>query len=186
MSPVVGPIPEGADREDYDRLRRRVLWSLPSGLYLIGSRAELGEGPRWNLMTANWVTQVAVDPKAVAVAVDAEALTCALVTAAGAFSVSVLDRQDRAVVRRFVKPVADVELDARGRARSLAGQAVRELASGCPVLVAATRWLDCAVLERLELGSHVLFVGQVTGAGEAGGDDRPVLRMEDNRMNYGG
>jgi hypothetical protein len=26
----------------------------------------------------------------------------------------------------------------------------------------------------------------VTGAGEAGGEDRPVLRMEDTRMNYGG
>ena len=35
---IVGPIPEGADAEAYDKLRRRVLWTMPSGLYVIGSR----------------------------------------------------------------------------------------------------------------------------------------------------
>ena len=29
-----GPFPEGADPEEYDRLRRRVLWTMPSGLYV--------------------------------------------------------------------------------------------------------------------------------------------------------
>ena len=58
---IVGPIPEGADAEAYDKLRRRVLWTMPSGLYVIGSR----HGDRLNLMTANWVTQVSFDPKRV-------------------------------------------------------------------------------------------------------------------------
>jgi len=33
---IVGPIPEGADAEAYDKVRRRVLWTMPSGLYVIG------------------------------------------------------------------------------------------------------------------------------------------------------
>ena len=53
---VIGPVPEGQDPEAYDRLRRRVLWSLPTGLFVIGSRAE----GRRNLMTATCITQLAV------------------------------------------------------------------------------------------------------------------------------
>ena len=30
------------ERDEYDRLRRRVLWSFPSGLHVVGSRAGLG------------------------------------------------------------------------------------------------------------------------------------------------
>ena len=36
---IVGPIPSGHDPEEYDKLRRRVLWKMPSGLYILGSRA---------------------------------------------------------------------------------------------------------------------------------------------------
>jgi len=33
----VPPFPEGADPDEYDRLRRRVLRKMPSGLYVVGS-----------------------------------------------------------------------------------------------------------------------------------------------------
>ena len=35
---IIGPIPDGADPDDYDRLRRRVLWKIPNGLFVVGSR----------------------------------------------------------------------------------------------------------------------------------------------------
>jgi flavin reductase (DIM6/NTAB) family NADH-FMN oxidoreductase RutF len=182
---VVGPVPAGADPDAYDRLRRRVLWAMPSGLYVVGSRADAGEGPRWNLMTANLVMQVSTDPKRVAVAVDAGAVTAALISAGRAFSVSLLDRDDRAVVRRFVKPVGDVETAPDGRATLMAGQPVSEAPSGSPVLASAAAWIDCTLDHRLELGSHVLFVGLVSAVG-GDPEGRQLLRMEDTRMNYGG
>jgi flavin reductase (DIM6/NTAB) family NADH-FMN oxidoreductase RutF len=53
---AIGPFPDGSDtdeqREEYDKLRRRVLWTLPYGLYVVGSRA----GDRRNFMTLNWST----------------------------------------------------------------------------------------------------------------------------------
>ena len=61
----VGPFPEGVDTDEYDRLRRRVLWSMPSGLYVVGSRA----GDRRNGMTLNWATQVGFDPKLLGISV---------------------------------------------------------------------------------------------------------------------
>lgn len=166
------------------RLRRRVLWSMPTGLYVIGSRV----GVERNLMTASLVVQVATDPKLVAVAIDAGAVTHRLVAAGGCFSVCLLDRADRAVVRRFVKPVPDgaVVTDGEGRATSMAGEEVFERATGAPILRRAPGWLDCEVRYRLDLGSHDLFVGEVVAVGGPEDELPGVLRMEDTRMSYGG
>src|SRR5262249_58083049 len=101
----VGRSPAGAEPEEYDRLRRRVLWTMPSGLYIVGSRA----GDRRNGMTCNWVTQLGFDPKLLGVSVEKDALTHELISEGRAFAVNVIDREDRAIVRKFTKPV---EVDA--------------------------------------------------------------------------
>ena len=185
---IVGPVPDGRDGEDYDRERRRVLWALPSGLYVVGSRSASGD--RHNLMTSNWVMQVATTPKLVATAVDGDAVTAALIADAGVFTVSVLSRDDRALVRRFVKPVAEVSRGPGGGPVAMAGVPVREVAGGAAVVEAAVGWLACVVRRDEDLGSHRLVVGEVVDVGgplAAGGSDVPdVLRMEDTRMNYGG
>ena len=166
-----------------DRLRRRVLWAMPSGLYVVGSAA----GGRANLMTANLAIQVATEPKLVGVAIDSGSVTRALVEAGGAFSLSLLSREDRAVVRRFVKPVPASEIATRdGVVVAMAGEDVEVHVTGAPVLSRAVAWLDCEVRHRLELGSHGLFVGEVVAVGGPEGEVPPVLRMEDTRMNYGG
>lgn len=171
-----------APRPD-DRLRRRVLWAMPTGLYVLGSRA----GTERNLMTASLVVQVATEPKLVAAAVETGSVTARLVAGGTGFTLSMLAHEDKAVVRRFVKPVAraDVRVD-DGRAVSVRTEPVLEAPSGAPVLARAAAWLDCALRHRLDLGSHVLFVGEVTAV--AGPDDGvpPVLSMRDTRMSYGG
>ena len=192
-------IPEGRDPADFDRLRRRVLWSMPTGLFVVGSRS----GAHRNMMTCNWVMQVATTPKLVALAVEQGSVTRALIEEGGWFSVSILSRADRAVVRRFVKPVDEVVLDADGGAVSLQGEAVVEGVGGVPRLASASAWLACEVRSTVawkaedgKPASHVLCVGEVIDAGEAKGDPSEsgepardtegVLRMEDTRMNYGG
>jgi flavin reductase (DIM6/NTAB) family NADH-FMN oxidoreductase RutF len=166
-----------------DRLRRRVLWSMPTGLYVVGSRA----GERRNLMTANLAVQVATEPKLVAVAIDTAAVTWRLLSDGACFSLSLLSRDDRAVVRRFVKPVPGEQISVvEGVAVSMAGEDVAEAVTGAPYLVRAIAWLDCEVRRRVPLGSHELFVGEVVAVGGPEGDVPPVLRMEDTRMNYGG
>jgi flavin reductase (DIM6/NTAB) family NADH-FMN oxidoreductase RutF len=166
--------------DEFDRHSRRVLWAMPTGLYLIGSRWE----DEVNLMTANLVTQVSLEPKLVAAAIEAESVTAGLVTRSGAFTISLLHRDDKAVVRRFVKPVQDIARAEDGAVVALSGQPVREVGPGrLPVLAAAAGFVLATVTEHRPLGSHVLFVGQVT---EVGGEPTNVLRMEDTRMHYGG
>ncbi|MBA3267874.1 MAG: flavin reductase [Acidimicrobiia bacterium] len=176
-SAPAGVVPEGADPDEYDRRRRRVLWSMPSGLYVVGSRA----GERRNAMTLNWASQVSSEPKLLAISVEKEAFTCELITAGGVFSLCVIDREDRAIVRKFTKPV---EVDVA--AGTLNGFAFHDGSTGAPVLDQAASWIECRVRDSLELGSHTLFVGEVVDAGFAKPEDTPVLRMEDTRMNYGG
>lgn len=188
---LVGPVPPGRDPDEYDRQRRRILWLMPSGLYVLGSAAD----GRRNLMTLNWATQVSSDPKLVAVSVEAGAVTAGLVVAGGGFTVNLIRRADRAVVRKFVKPLHDA-----GEPGHLAGFEVRAASTGAPVLALAAAWLDCRLVQTVDLGSHRLFLGEVVDCGPLeppaapdgtvadadAGDGDAILRMEDTRMNYGG
>jgi flavin reductase (DIM6/NTAB) family NADH-FMN oxidoreductase RutF len=168
---------------DFDRQRRRVLWSLPTGLYLVGSRHDRDV----NLMTANLVVQVCLEPKLVSVALEEHSVTAGLVLAGGAFSLSILARSDRDLVRRFVKPVpADaVERDAISDAiTAMSGLPVIEAGEQrLPVLAAAAGYIVCTLTGYQPLGSHTLCIGEVTAVG---GEPAEVLRMEDTRMHYGG
>lgn len=175
---LVGPFPEGTDPAEYDKLRRRVLWSMPSGLYVVGSRA----GERRNGMTLNWGTQLSTDPKLIGISVERSAVTHLLITEGRAFSLCIIDREDRAIVRKFVKPV-DVDLEAR----TLNGVAfIDGPETGTPILRQAAAWLECRVTDEVACGLYTLFVGEIAGCGFGKEEETPVLRMEDTRMNYGG
>ena len=166
--------PEG---DDYDKLRRRVLWTLPTGLYVVGSRA----GERRNGMTLNLAMQVSTAPKLIAIAVVNEAYTKELIDEGGVFSLCILDREDRTIVRKFVKPV-EVDLEAR----TLNGFPFHDGKSGAPILDQAVAYLDCEVRQAVPTGDHTLYLGEVVDAAFQQPEDTPVLRMEDTRMNYGG
>ncbi len=173
----VGPFPDGADPEEYDRLRRRVLWTMPSGLYIVGSRA----GERRNGMTCNWVTQLGFDPKLLGVSVEKDAVTHDLISEGCVFALCIVDREDRAIVRKFTKPV-EVDLEAR----TLNGFPFHDGATGAPILDQAVAFADCEVRSTVDVGSHTLFLGEVVDAAFQKPEDTEVLRMEDTRMNYGG
>ena len=153
------------------------MWAMPSGLFVIGSRT----GERFNGMTANWVSQVSSNPKLVAVSVEHEALTHELIESGRVFAVSIIDREDRAIVRKFTKPV---EVDEA--AMTLNGFGYRDGVTGAPILTQAVAYLDCAVRQTVDCGGHTLFVGEVVDSDFLKAEDTPVLRMEDTRMNYGG
>ena len=175
----IPPFPEGADPDEYDRLRRRVLWKMPSGLYVVGST---DQAQRRNGMTLNWATQVSFDPKWIGVGVERESLTHALIDAGGVFSLCIIDREDRAIVRKFTKQV-EVDLGAR----TLNGFAyIDGPATAAPVLAQSVAYVECEVRQPVAVGDHTLFLGEVVNAAFLKDEETEVLRMEDTRMNYGG
>ena len=173
----VGPFPPGADPVEYDKLRRRALWKMPSGLYIVGARS----GDRRNGMTLNWATQVSVDPKLLAISVEQAAFTHELISESGVFSLNLVDREDRAIVRKFTKPV---EVDAA--ARTMNGFPYHDGRTGAPILDQAVAYLDCEVRQTVDVGHYSLFIGEIVDAAFQKGEETEVLRMEDTRMNYGG
>jgi flavin reductase (DIM6/NTAB) family NADH-FMN oxidoreductase RutF len=182
MTPPTRPTDETTppDDDDPDRHRRRVLWAMPTGLYLIGSRS----ADEVNLMTANLVVQVCMEPKLVAVALERDSVTARLVATSNAFTISLLHRTDRDVVRRFVKPVKEVERDPDGVVVALSGHPVTEVgADRLPVLAHAAGYLVCTLSRAEQLGSHTLCIAEVV---DVAGEPSEVLRMEDTRMHYGG
>jgi flavin reductase (DIM6/NTAB) family NADH-FMN oxidoreductase RutF len=174
---IVGPIPEGHDPEEYDKLRRRVAWTMPSGLYVIGGRA----GDRRNGMTLNWATQVSSDPKSVAISVEKAAFTHELIAEGQVFTLNIVSREDRAIVRKFTKPV---EVD--DAAHTMNEFPFHDGLTGAPILDQAVAFLECRVQQSVDVGDHTLFLGEIVNAGFQKPEDTEVLRMEDTRMNYGG
>lgn len=167
-----------ADDDTFDRLRRRVLWTMPTGLYIVGSRA----GERRNGMTLNLAMQVSSEPrKQIAIAVLKNAVTHELISAGRTFALNILDRDDRAIVRKFVKPV---EVD--DSASTLNGFPFHDGRTGSPILDQAVAFLDCEVRSTLDVGDHTLFVGEIVDAAFQKEEGSEILRMEDTRMNYGG
>jgi flavin reductase (DIM6/NTAB) family NADH-FMN oxidoreductase RutF len=151
---------------------------MPSGLYVLGST---DRADRRNGMTMNWATQVSFDPKVLAVSIEIGAYTHELVEEGRVFSLNIIDREDRAIVRKFTKPV-DVDLEAR----TLNGFGYHDGATGAPILDQAVAFLDCEVVESVNVGGHTIFLGEIVDASFQKPEDTPVLRMEDTRMNYGG
>lgn len=180
-SGVIGPFPSGVEtheeRTEYDKLRRRVLWSMPYGLYVVGSR----DGEKRNFMTLNWATQVSFVPKLIGVGVEKTAWTHELIEASRCYSLCTVSREDRSIVRKFTKPVsADLE------ASTLNGFSFHDGPTGAPILDQAVSWMDCALRQAVDCGGHTFFIGEVIDCGFRQDEETPVLRMEDTRMSYGG
>jgi flavin reductase (DIM6/NTAB) family NADH-FMN oxidoreductase RutF len=133
-------------------------------------------------MTLNWCTQVSFDPKLFGISVEKSAVTHELVSGGGAFTVCTIDREDRAIVRKFTKPVeVDVDTGTLNDFPFHDGPA-----TGVPVLDQAVAFIECSVREQVDCGGHTFFVGEVVNAQFQKAEDTPVLRMEDTRMSYGG
>ena len=177
----IGPFPAGVEGEEaqveYDKMRRRLLWTMPYGLYIVGSR----DGERRNGMTLNFATQVSFEPKLLGIGVEKTALTHELIEVGGSFVLNTISREDRAIVRKFTKPV---EVDTA--ASTLNGFPFHDGPSGAPILDQAVAWVDCNVRQGVDCGGHTFFIGEVVACGFQQAEDTPVLRMEDTRMSYGG
>ena len=154
----------------------KVMWQIPNGLCLVGSRS----GDEWNGMTQSWVSQLSMEPVLVGISVDATAVTNRLIRGGGAFSVNLWDQNDTRVFVKFSKPaVKDGD--------TLNGRPIRVGETGVPIFTEAVAFVECRVVQTVELGSHDLFIGEVVDAGfHEGREGTPVASMADTRMKYGG
>ena len=147
------------------------LSQISYGLYVIGSRGREGD----HAMTANWLTQVSFEPEIVAIAIEKDSFTRQLVEEGGVFAVSILKSGQKEVAGRFAK--ADKSAMRRE-------ELVTKM-TGAPVFHEAMAYLDCRVVDRKEIGDHVVFFGQVVDAGLLDEKAEP-LTLHETGWRYGG
>ena len=141
--------------------KKAVFRSFTYGLYAVSAGFEGERG----IFTANWLTQVSFDPPLVALSVERQSSTLALIRASGRFVVVPL-RSDQA------KLAGDL-----GRPRARAGDKfevydlpVLRTDTGDPVFSGGLGYCVCQVRSETDAGDSAVFIGEVIEArtGESG------------------
>lgn len=133
-------------------MNSKALWKIGYGMYIVGARA----GGRSNGQIANTVFQVTSEPATIAVSINKTNLTCDMIKASGAFSVSVLSKDTGLeFIGRFGFR-SGREYDKFSGVRAVIG------ASGAPVVLEnAVAYYEAKVVNSVDAGTHMLFIGQI-------------------------
>jgi ferric-chelate reductase [NAD(P)H] len=136
-------------------MNRKALHLISYGLYVVTSE----DGEAINGQIVNTVMQVASNPPMVAVAINKENLTCEYIRKSRVFAASVLG--------------TDTPLEVIGRFGFRSGRDIDKFGSvryrigttGAPVVLDHTlAYIEVEVAQEVDVGTHVLFIGEVVDA----------------------
>jgi flavin reductase (DIM6/NTAB) family NADH-FMN oxidoreductase RutF len=123
---------------------------LTLGVYVVG----VAHGVRRDAFTASSIMQASYQPLLLALAINPQHASYALLQAGGTFAVSVLERSQMQLARRFgTASLAreDKMLDVRWRSSR----------RGAPILADALGFFDCSVEQDVAAGDHRIVLGRV-------------------------
>ncbi|MCI0702689.1 MAG: flavin reductase family protein [Planctomycetia bacterium] len=148
------------------------LGRIPSGLFVLTAR----KGESETGMLTSWVQQCSFDPPQITVAINKERKVLEWLTEGTAFVLNVVPEGGKAIVAHFGR---GFELDEP----AFEGLEVRRDGETPPVLLASHAYLVCRVVERVEVGDHVLVIGRVTAGGVLH-DGKPTVHVRKNGLKY--
>jgi flavin reductase (DIM6/NTAB) family NADH-FMN oxidoreductase RutF/rubredoxin len=127
-------------------------FKISYGLYAVCSKS----GSKLNGYISNTVFQVTAEPPQIAVSCSKNNLTSEIISESKAFSVSVLEKDTSpGTIGTFgYRSGKDIEKFSTVKFKS--GQ------TGIPILLENTiAWFECTLTGSIDLGSHILFIGEV-------------------------
>lgn len=127
---------------------RRIMGSWLSGVSVVSSMAD--DQPFG--LTCSAICSVSVTPPLLLACISSSSATLAAIIRAGAFTVSVLDTESRAVSDMFAGP---------GHQQFASINWHRGQRTGMPVLAAALAYAECTVHRVSEAGDHTIVLGKV-------------------------
>lgn len=118
-----------------------------------------GDGRRlpWNLMTAAWAGTLCSEPPMVGIGVRPSRFTYSLLETLQTFTVN-LPTADQAETVDYCGVASGRDTD-KFAARKLTPRAASQVTA--PIVEECPLALECRVRQKLELGSHVLYIGEV-------------------------
>ena len=108
-------------------------------------------------LTATAICSVSADPPQLLICVNQLASAHGLIRDAGSFGVNILAREQEDIALRF----AGMDNTERGDRFGL-GTWTR-IATGAPILRDALAGFDCTISEKVDAGSHSIFIGRIVG-----------------------
>ena len=122
------------------------------GLYIVSSAS----GSKRNGYVSNTVFQVTADPPQFAIACSKNNLTTSLIKQSGNFGITVLEKDTSADIIGTFGYKSGNEIDKFSSVRFKTGE------TGSPILLEnAIAYFECEVVQELDVGSHLLFIGKV-------------------------
>ena len=149
------------------QIDRSAFFTMTNGLYVVSAaRPGLRAG-----CIVNTAVQVTSAPPRVSVAVNKANVTAGVIAEAGAFALTVLDQTaDMVYIGNFGFRTSD-KFDKFERYE------VRETVRGMPYVPEHTAAVfSCRVIDTVDVGSHLLFIGEVEDAGRL--SDEPPLTYD--------
>ena len=162
--------------------KKTALRMIPYGIYVLTSE---GKDGKVAAATVNWVTQTAFQPPLVVVGVKADSGAHAIIKESKTFALNILGKDQKGQAFTFFKP-----LEREGN--TIGGEPFRKGTLGAPILERAPAFVECSLVNTVEMGDHSIFVGEVKDAGVsvqlAGRPDDAILAMRDlgDKVFYGG
>lgn len=133
----------------------KALYSLSYGVFLLGTK----DGEKVNACITNTCFQTANAPTRIAISVIKQNLTCEMIEKSGVFTLSILSSNcSFETIKRFGYQ--------SGRSiNKFEGFEYETAANGCPYITKEVcSIIEAKVCNQLDLGSHMLFVAEVTEA----------------------
>lgn len=140
---------------------RSVLGRFATGVTVITTRDAQGHDFG---MTVSAFSSLSLEPPLVMLCVDRSASMLGALGESAWIAVNILSASQEALSRRFSNLDADSRFDGIGFSRAR---------SGAPILDDVLAHLECEVIQRIDGGDHVIFVGKVHSAETR--DERPLL-----------
>src|ERR1044071_578170 len=163
-------------------VKKTALRMIPYGLYVLTAE---GKDGKVAASTVNWVTQTAFQPPLVVVGVKADSGAHAIIKESKVFALNILGKDQKGQAFTFFKP-----LEREGNA--IGGEPFRKGSLGAPILQNAPAFVECQLVNTVEMGDHSIFIGEVKDAGVAaapsGRPDDVTLTLKDlgDKVFYGG
>ncbi|MCD6179072.1 MAG: flavin reductase [Bacteroidales bacterium] len=127
-------------------------FKLSYGLYVVSTKSK----DKLNGYIANTVFQVTAEPAQLAVSCSKDNLSAKMIDESGAFSVSIIHKDAGQKVISTMGYKTGYEINKFDGLNYIEGQ------SGSPILTDdCLAWFDCKVMQKVDVGSHILFIAEV-------------------------
>jgi len=140
-------------------------FKISYGLYIISS----GDEKQKSGYIANTAFQVTADPPQIAISCNKDNYTSEIINNTGAFSISILKQETSPETIGLFGYKSGKDVDKFPDIEYLTGS------TGIPIVTTdSIAWFECKVISKFDVGSHIIYIGEIIGNELLEGDGIPL------------